>query len=117
VEHVKSTLGDLEGQRQRALEMRGFLDHRYPLGNAGRQLLEAMAASGREEVVVHDTGMGTVVAAPQAGDVGAILRGNGASGPAGHAVLRKPGRGDIQAGGHPPTTDGPAHHDGGGERA
>jgi glycosyltransferase involved in cell wall biosynthesis len=117
VEHVKSTLSDLEGQRQRALEMRGFLDHRYPLGNAGRQLLEAMAASGREEVVVHDTGMGTVVAAPQAGDVGAILRGNAAPGPAGHAVLRKPGRGDIQAGGHPPTTDGPAHHDGGGERA
>ncbi|MEU8374173.1 glycosyltransferase [Micromonospora sp. NPDC048894] len=42
-EHVQRLLGELSTQRDRALDLRRYLDVRYPPGNAARELLEVLS--------------------------------------------------------------------------
>ncbi len=74
VEHVKDVLADLDAQRRRALDLRNFLDERYPPGNAARRLLDALLGEGAT---------GSTAQAPVAG----------CGGPGGSAPPREPAPG------------------------
>jgi glycosyltransferase involved in cell wall biosynthesis len=83
VDQVRQAIESMPTHRQRALDLRDFLDSRYPMGSAARALLDMLGFGGVAVVVAPTPLPGSDVAdtptsgeaPPVAGDITALLRG------------------------------------------